>query len=155
MSRNEDFEAGVAARNAAVAQGKTTNIYGAQTQADGSRHYGTNLMLGDMPSGATSAVVHSSGEARVYKGKQNIGVLDLAGGGIDHIQTHSDYRRMGVATAMHRMGNFARGRAGYGEPIKHGTIRTELGDAWAKKVGGDLPEKVPSFGIRGSRLENL
>ena len=154
----EAFEAGKAARAAAQANGepdfeKSAHHYDAKGRAPGEW-----VMLGNQPSGATSAEIYGNGntgvDVNVYKDKKNIGTLQTSKGEIQHIQTHSDFRRQGVANLMDRMGNFAMGRLG-GKPIEHASVRTEAGDAWAKAVGGNIPTRVPSFGIQGSRLRDL
>lgn len=116
-------------------------------------------MLGgkNSPGGATSATVSSFPsitEVKLFKGKKNIGMVDAVGGEIDHIQTAEDFKRQGVATEAFRLANFAHGRTGGEKPLEHGTVRTPSGDAWAKATGDKLPERTPSFGLSGSRLED-
>ena len=146
MSRREAFEAGKASRT--DPNYKVRRKFYPATSV---------LMVGDHPSGATSATIEGvpglSSTVRVYKGKKNIGVLD-AGNKIGHVQTHSEHQRKGVATLMDRLNNFEAGRQGY-EPVAHASVRTPQGDAWAKKVGGDLPKREPSFGMNKSLLEDL
>jgi hypothetical protein len=154
MSRNDAFEDGRAAQ-AAAGDSFPTKMFAPRKGPN--ERLRIDLMMGDHPSGATSATVEGvpgfSSTVRVYKGKKNIGVLE-GGDKIDHIQTHSDYQRKGVATDMLRIANFAAGRIGASEPIKHGDVRTPSGDAWAKAVGGKVPQRIPSFGMQRSRLED-
>ena len=51
---------------------------------------------------------------------------------------HPDHRRQGVATAM-----LAAAR-GAGATVLHSTDRSDAGDAWARSVGGDVPERASS-----------
>jgi hypothetical protein len=154
MSRNEAFEAGKAAQAAAGDLFPTKMFAGQKVNG----RLRADIMLGNQPSGATSATVEGvpgfSSTVRVYKGKKNIGVLE-SGDKIDHVQTHSDYQRKGVATNMLRIANFAAGRIGASNPIEHGDVRTPSGDAWAKKVGGKTPQRIPSFGMQGNKLEDI
>lgn len=159
-SRNKAFEAGKAARASELAAGGSDNPYYHKDAPTARDRQSTHIMLGDLPSGATSATIQGSPASRmvttrVYKGKQNIGVLDAESGKIDHIQTHSDYQHKGVATLAHRLTNFAVGRAGAPSPIGHGEKRTPSGDAWAKSTGDPLPERTPTFGVAYSMLENV
>lgn len=152
MSRNEAFESGKAAKAEAVASGKEYSFGGPY-----SRDQDIMLNSKTSPGGATSATIGSSPsltQVKLYKGKQNIGMLDALGGEVFHIETASDFKRQGVATEAFRLANFAHGRSAGEAPIKHGTTRTPSGDAWAKSTGDKLPEKVPSFGISASQLEN-
>jgi hypothetical protein len=155
MSRNDAFETGKAAQAAANDYFPTKMFAPRKNDSERLR---TDIMLGNQPSGATAATVEGvpgfSSTVRVYKGKKNIGVLE-GGDKIDHIQTHSDYQRKGVATGMLRIANFAAGRIGASKPIEHGDVRTPSGDAWAKKVGGKTPQRIPSFGMQGNKLEDL
>lgn len=154
MSRNEAFEAGKAAREAASQSYPTPYLH---TTVPGDSRMSTHIMMGDQPSGVTSATVEGVpglvSTVRMYKGKKNVGVMD-SGDAVDHIQTHSDHQREGIATQMDRLANFAAGREGKG-PIRHGDTRTPSGDAWAKKVGGETPTRIAAFGMRESRLKDL
>ena len=67
--------------------------------------------------------------------QKNIGYLSLRRGSplegmVDMVKTRADHRRKGVATGMWRQAQKV------GLNPKHSTIRSEAGDAWAKKVGG-------------------
>jgi hypothetical protein len=155
-SRAEAFEAGKAGYEAASEKiYPTPYMHAKQKEGDRSQ---TWIMMGDNPAGVTSAVVEgmpraNSTDVRMYKGKKNVGVY-ISGKDVQHIETHSEHRRKGIATAMDRLANFANGREG-GKPIAHNSMRTQLGDSWAKSVGGALPEKSPSFGLKTSLLEDL
>ena len=118
------------------------------------------IMLGDHPSGATSAEVSALGDkgsawVDVYAGKKHIGTMTVKHNTIDNIQTHSDHRNKGVATMMDRMANFELGKRGASKPAEHSEVRTPAGEAWAKSVGGKLPDRVPSFGMSGNPFRNL
>lgn len=150
MSRNEAFEGGKAAKDAAVASGKESVF-----QSPYSREQ--DIMVGgkSAPGGATSASVTSFPgltTVRMYKGKKNIGTVEAIGGEVNHIQTAGDYKRQGVATEAFRLANFAHGRGGGKEALKHASMRTPSGDAWAKSTGDKLPRKTASAGIINSRL---
>ncbi|WP_425592352.1 hypothetical protein, partial [Dermacoccus nishinomiyaensis] len=49
---------------------------------------------------------------------------------------HPDHRRKGLATEMWQHALSA------GVPIKHSPRRSDSGDAWARSVGGDLPDRT-------------
>jgi hypothetical protein len=156
MNRQEAFEAGKASYEAAPEKVYPTPYVHAKQDPKGRMQ--TWIMMGDQPSGVTSAVVEglpraNDTDVKMYKGKKNVGVY-IGSRTIQHIQTHSEHRRKGIATAMDRLANFANGRDG-GQPIGHSKERTSMGDAWAKKVGGALPEKTPYFAVHKSLLEDL
>jgi hypothetical protein len=154
MNRTEAFEAG----KAAIPAGSNPTLDNPYYHPKQKEPASTSIMMGDNPQGITSAHIQGFpgrfSTTRVYKGKKNVGMLMEDGRGIEHIQTHSDHRREGIANMVDRLANFAAGRSGEG-PIKHGTTRTPSGDAWAKKAGGPLPEREASFGISHSLLEDL
>lgn len=150
MSRNDAFESGKAAKANAVASGKEYAFESPYSREQ-------DLMVGgkNSPGGANSASVTSFPGltvVRMYKGKKNIGTVEAVGGEVKHIQTASDYKRQGVATEAFRLANFAHGRGGGEEAIKHSATRTPSGDAWAKSTGGRLPKLDASGGIIQSRL---
>lgn len=152
MSRNEAFESGKAAKAEAVASGKEREFRGPYSSEQ-------DIMLGGKtsPGGATSATVSASPvltRVKMFKGKQNIGMVDTIGGEVHHIQTASDFKRQGVATEAFRLANFAHGRSGGKEPLKHAPLRTSSGDEWAKSTGDKLPKKTASAGIMYNQLEN-
>lgn len=62
-----------------------------------------------------------------------------AGGGLRSqlAFVHPDFRRQGIATAMYNIASY---QLGY-KPV-HDLVRTKAGDAWAKAVGGAVPEAV-------------
>jgi hypothetical protein len=149
--RKEAFEAGKAAPS------RLDTI--SSPDAKGGRTPEQWLMLGNQPSGATAAKLEGFPKmgyhsVNIYKDKKHIGNLDVDKDSIDNIQTHTDFRHQGVATLADRIANFSAGRHG-GKPVEHGTVRTQAGEDWAKAVGGDLPPRIPSFGIQGSRLRDL
>jgi GNAT superfamily N-acetyltransferase len=60
-------------------------------------------------------------------------------GKVDAIETHPKYRRQGLASELwHAAQQHAETTPGVPTP-RHGTSRTRAGDAWAKKVGGEVP----------------
>jgi GNAT superfamily N-acetyltransferase len=60
-------------------------------------------------------------------------------GKVDAIETHPKLRRQGLASELwHAAQQHAETTPGVPTP-QHGTSRTRAGDAWAKKVGGDVP----------------
>lgn len=54
-------------------------------------------------------------------------------GFIEDITVSKEYRRKGIATKMWQAGLDG------GYKLKHSDRRSPAGDAWAKRVGGDLP----------------
>ena len=157
MSRNDAFEEGQAAEAVAHKARKYSNPYTSRHEKNPEDALTSHIMMGNHPSGATSATISLAGPSsttRIYKGDKNIGVLDLNRGSVNHIQTAEDSRRKGVATTMYRIANFAMGRTGASEPIKHGETRTPSGDAWARSTGDSVPEKTASFGISTNMLKD-
>lgn len=66
-------------------------------------------------------------------------------GGVTWIETHPHYRRAGLATRMWNMANeLAQTNPDIVAP-EHSNTRTKSGDAWAKKVGGRVPEHWGDF----------
>ena len=56
------------------------------------------------------------------------------------VAVEPEYRRMGVAhTLFHEAKRIAR-EQGLTEPT-HSSDRSDMGDAWAKSVGGELPKR--------------
>ena len=65
------------------------------------------------------------------------------------VDTQKQYRRKGVATTLfHEAKNVAK-EQGLAEPV-HSADRSDLGNKWAKAVGGNLPKRV-----KKSDLPNL
>ena len=65
------------------------------------------------------------------------------------LETHPKYRRQGLAT---KLWNYAKLRSDIGIPTpKHSTARTRQGEAWAKKVGGELPKRGNLLSARQMR----
>ena len=63
-----------------------------------------------------------------------------AKGKLQGIETHPDYQRQGLAT---KLWNYAKSQSDIGIPEpKHSDARTKAGEAWAKKVGGELPPRA-------------
>jgi len=71
-------------------------------------------------------------------------------GKVDAVETHPKHRRQGLAT---KLWNEAQGHSeeypGVPAP-KHSTSRTRAGDAWAKKIGGEVPP-VPKTQLLSAR----
>lgn len=63
-------------------------------------------------------------------------------GEMQHILVTSDSRRQGVATTLWNRAQRLAEERGITAP-QHSPVRTREGNAWAKKVGGDLPKKKP------------
>lgn len=59
---------------------------------------------------------------------------------IDEVWVHPDYRRQGIATAMH---GFAQSVA---SEVRHSDKRTEKGDAWAQAQGAAPAKKRVTWG---------
>jgi GNAT superfamily N-acetyltransferase len=58
-------------------------------------------------------------------------------GKVSGVETHPKYQRQGLAT---KLWNYAAKRGDMGIPTpQHSTIRTEAGDKWAHKIGGEVP----------------
>jgi GNAT superfamily N-acetyltransferase len=62
-------------------------------------------------------------------------------GRVDAVETDPSVRRQGIATELWNVANeLHENMPGVPKP-KHSGTRTKEGEAWAKKVGGDLPER--------------
>ena len=61
-------------------------------------------------------------------------------GEIADIHVEEPYRRQGIATSMWNKSQQWSADKGLTSPV-HNPKRTEAGDAWAKSVGGSVPEK--------------
>ena len=75
-------------------------------------------------------------------GKRSIGTFKWhpKHGAIMNVTVHHEHQGKGIATAMYHLAQ--RLSSQYGVPApEHNTDRTDAGDAWAKKVGGDLPPR--------------
>ena len=72
--------------------------------------------------------------------KRNLGWMQWRDedGRIEHISVNNDMRRQGIATAMWNRAHQLSEERGIPAP-QHSPIRTTEGDAWAKKVGGNIP----------------
>jgi len=63
------------------------------------------------------------------------------GGRIWDVGVHEEHQRRGLGTAMYQHAKeIAKNSGGRITPPEHSDARTEAGDAWAQKVGGNLPE---------------
>lgn len=140
MSRISDFEAGQAAREAS---GKSVWLDPAAGEED--------IMAGDNKAGVTAVRVTGaprSGyqDVRAYRGKENVGVLQIRDSTAEHIFVPVEDRRMGIGSMLGRVANFKAGRAG-ADPIKISSDRSKDGDAWAKTMFDekDIPTRKPHF----------
>jgi hypothetical protein len=71
---------------------------------------------------------------------QVVGHLRWGGHGVvENVQVNKDHQRKGVATGMWRHANELADQGLVPRP-KHSDVRTAEGDAWAKTVGGELPQ---------------
>lgn len=75
---------------------------------------------------------------------QGVGHMQWSGdewnGRIWDVAVHEEHRRRGLGTAMYQKAkNIAENSNGRIVPPTHSDTRTPAGDAWAEKVGGDLP----------------
>jgi GNAT superfamily N-acetyltransferase len=61
-------------------------------------------------------------------------------GVVQWVQTEKEHRRKGVATALWKKANDLSEKTGIKAP-QHSAHRWNEGDAWAKSVGGRLPQK--------------
>jgi GNAT superfamily N-acetyltransferase len=60
-------------------------------------------------------------------------------GEVSAVETHPKHQRQGLAT---KLWNYAGSLGHMGVPApKHSTMRTAEGEQWAKKVGGEVPER--------------
>lgn len=62
-------------------------------------------------------------------------------GDVNWVRTHQDYRGLGVATTLWDKANKLAADTGIKAP-KHSKHRTELGESWAKSVGGAMPPRA-------------
>lgn len=62
-------------------------------------------------------------------------------GEILNVDVASEYRRQGIATAMHSLAHKLSGQYGLPKP-RHSRDRSDMGDAWAAKVGGTVPPNL-------------
>jgi hypothetical protein len=71
-------------------------------------------------------------------------------GKVDAVETHPKHRRQGLATKLwHEAQSHSEEYPGVPAP-KHSTSRTRAGDAWAKKIGGEVPP-VPKTQLLSAR----
>jgi ribosomal protein S18 acetylase RimI-like enzyme len=61
-------------------------------------------------------------------------------GEILSVHVYPSYRRLGVANTLFHEAHKAAREQGLAEP-KHSEDRSEMGDAWAKQAGGEVPTK--------------
>ena len=80
-------------------------------------------------------------EVTAMLGETQVGRMQWTHRAIRSIDTEPEYARQGVATAMWNEGHrLAEQHARIPKP-KHSTDRTDMGDKWAKAVGGRLPRR--------------
>jgi GNAT superfamily N-acetyltransferase len=77
------------------------------------------------------------------KDHDEVGRLEWHGGTgeILKVSVSEDYRRQGVATAMHSLAHKLSNQYGLPKP-RHSNDRTDMGDSWAMKVGGTVPPNI-------------
>jgi ribosomal protein S18 acetylase RimI-like enzyme len=67
-------------------------------------------------------------------------------GRISNINVNYEHGRRGIGSALYKKANeLAQSSGGRIQPPSHSDNRTAKGDAWAKKVGGDLPENRKEY----------
>lgn len=71
------------------------------------------------------------GGIAAFRGDQVVGRLQPAMGQVHLIEVATEHRRQGVATAM-----MEHARRLHGPQFRHGSKRSNAGDAWARAVGG-------------------
>ena len=76
---------------------------------------------------------------------QGVGHMQWSGnewdGRIWDVTVHSEHQRRGLGTAMYQKAkSIAESSRGLVTPPTHSDTRTPAGDAWAQKVGGNLPD---------------
>ena len=62
-------------------------------------------------------------------------------GEIFNIDVAEPFRRLGVANTLFHEAHKAAREQGLLEPV-HSADRTDMGDAWAKQAGGEVPERI-------------
>jgi ribosomal protein S18 acetylase RimI-like enzyme len=73
--------------------------------------------------------------------ESDVGIMQWGdqGGKITELYVGKDFRRQGVATGMmEHARRIAKENPNVPEP-QHNQFRSRAGDAWARKVGGDVP----------------
>ena len=83
---------------------------------------------------------------RAVKDDEVVGEMEWAsrGGYLANITVSEDFQRKGIATKMWKLGNRLSVEHGVSAP-RHTPYRSESGDAWARKVGGELPPRDPDW----------
>jgi GNAT superfamily N-acetyltransferase len=72
-------------------------------------------------------------------------------GEVEGLETHPKYRRQGIASELwHAAQQHAETTPGVPTP-QHSRLRTRAGTAWAKKVGGDIPQSNQVLSARQMR----
>lgn len=125
----------------------------------------TSELPKEIKTGGEHAIV-----AKVGENKQPVGILawgnpdapseedenDIGAGtrgSVTWVETHPRYRRQGLATEMWKKAQeVAQSNEQIPEP-EHSNTRTEQGDAWARKVGGRVPEQWGSYAEPDSVLK--
>ena len=80
-------------------------------------------------------VVHASHPDHGEVGFLELGKQTEQGRRVMDIQVHPNFQRKGVATRLWRHAHES------GLSPQHSSERTDAGDAWAKKVGGEIPPR--------------
>lgn len=78
----------------------------------------------------------------MHEGDDFVGTMGLHhDGSIQHIEIHPEKRRQGLATKLYKFGHEIHEDIDSIPAPKHSVSRTSSGNAWAKAVGGGLPER--------------
>jgi hypothetical protein len=75
-----------------------------------------------------------------------VGMMDWSAKAIDTITVHPEHTRQGIATGMWNEGHRLSEQNRRIPSPKHSSDRTEVGDAWARSVGGRLPRLKRDYG---------
>ena len=84
-------------------------------------------------------------DTKSSSGREGVGHMQWAGndwnGRIWDLEVDADHQRRGLGTAMYQKAKrLAESSNGLIVPPAHSDTRTPAGDAWAQRVGGDLPD---------------
>ena len=127
-----------------------------ESYARGGRNWDPGLVFGDL-SGAhfkygEYPVLYNRGQTPAGSGRHHrLEMHNSSGASVGQMEWHVDsgrierlhvdprYRRLGVATAMNQEANRLADVSGIASP-QHSEQRTVAGDAWARSVGGHMPE---------------
>ena len=95
-------------------------------------------------------LLHIDAKSNETSGKMVLG----ASGEVHSVETNPEYRHQGVATSLWNAAQHLHANMpGFPEP-KHSASRTKEGDAWAHKVGGEIPELYAGRHISAEQFRN-